>query len=127
MSCKQVGHFALHVPNQCLGQTLVLFRSAEKMRAGVPLTDADRWPWLQALADIIHANLSAGKRMVMACSALKVAYRNLLSREHTDDITYVSPSTSTRPECNYSATCANEFIPSIHDLAILQQYSLWNE
>src|SRR5581483_2263579 len=49
-----------------------------KMRAGVPLTDADRAPWLSALHDAIAAWLAAGENVVLACSALKVSYRALL-------------------------------------------------
>jgi gluconokinase len=48
-----------------------------KMAAGIPLTDADRWPWLRALADRIRADDRSGSS-VLACSALKRAYRDLL-------------------------------------------------
>jgi gluconokinase len=50
----------------------------EKMHQGTPLTDDDRLPWLQAIADWIDAKLRAGKRAVVACSALKRRYRDLL-------------------------------------------------
>ena len=49
-----------------------------KMRAGVPLTDADRWPWLHAVAGWMDQRLAAGQQAVIACSALKRAYRDLL-------------------------------------------------
>ncbi len=49
-----------------------------KMSAGQPLTDEDRWPWLQAIADEIDSICKAGGRAVIACSALKRAYRNVL-------------------------------------------------
>jgi gluconokinase len=49
-----------------------------KMSAGHPLTDEDRWPWLQAIADEIDRVCEAGGRVVMACSALKRAYREIL-------------------------------------------------
>jgi gluconokinase len=49
-----------------------------KMRRGIPLTDADRAKWLQALRNIITRSLDQGRSMVMACSALKAAYRDLL-------------------------------------------------
>jgi len=49
-----------------------------KMRAGIPLTDEDRAPWLQALHDAVVAWLAAGENIVLACSALKATYRNLL-------------------------------------------------
>src|SRR6185437_6910211 len=49
-----------------------------KMSAGHPLTDEDRWPWLQAIADEIDRLSASGKRAVIACSALKRAYRDIL-------------------------------------------------
>jgi gluconokinase len=50
----------------------------EKMRAGIPLTDADRWPWLEALAAWMDERIAQGKSAVITCSALKRAYRDLL-------------------------------------------------
>jgi gluconokinase len=52
--------------------------NVEKMRKGVPLTDEDRWPWLAAIADFIDATRAAGRRAVIACSALKRRYRDIL-------------------------------------------------
>jgi gluconokinase len=49
-----------------------------KMSAGHPLTDEDRWPWLQAIADEIDRVCMAGGHAVIACSALKRAYREML-------------------------------------------------
>ena len=49
-----------------------------KMSAGQPLTDEDRWPWLQAIADEIDRLSASGQRAVVACSALKRSYRELL-------------------------------------------------
>jgi gluconokinase len=50
----------------------------EKMHSGIPLTDEDRWPWLEAIAAWIDATRKAGSHGVIACSALKRAYRNIL-------------------------------------------------
>lgn len=50
----------------------------EKMRSGLPLTDGDRWPWLDRLRQQIEQLLSAGENAVVACSALKRAYRDRL-------------------------------------------------
>ena len=50
-----------------------------KMRAGIPLNDADRQPWLKYLARTISESLQAGESAVLACSALKQAYRDTLS------------------------------------------------
>lgn len=49
-----------------------------KMASGVPLTDADRDPWLRALAAEIASHQAAGGHVVMGCSALKRAYRDIL-------------------------------------------------
>jgi len=50
----------------------------EKMHSGIPLTDEDRRPWLEAIAAWIDATRKAGSHGVIACSALKRAYRNIL-------------------------------------------------
>lgn len=49
-----------------------------KMSAGEPLTDADRWPWLYAVRDWLSARTRSGERAVVACSALRRAYRDIL-------------------------------------------------
>jgi len=50
----------------------------DKMRQGVPLRDEDRWPWLESLRELIKQCLAAGENAVLACSALKEAYRRRL-------------------------------------------------
>ncbi len=55
-----------------------------KMRGGTPLDDADRWPWLAAIAAWIDATRSAGRHGVLACSALRQAYRDVLLRDRPD-------------------------------------------
>lgn len=55
-----------------------------KMAAGVPLTDADRWPWLDRLRALIDARLERGTGAVIACSALKRAYRERLGVARPD-------------------------------------------
>lgn len=49
-----------------------------KMRAGLPLTDADREPWLDAIGDWMDQRIAAGESAVVACSALKRSYRDRL-------------------------------------------------
>lgn len=49
-----------------------------RMQAGIPLTDADRAPWLAALSARLAAAQAAGEQVVLACSALKRAYRDKL-------------------------------------------------
>lgn len=50
-----------------------------KMASGTPLVDADRWPWLDRLAEEMRAILARGGSAVLACSALKQAYRDRLA------------------------------------------------
>jgi gluconokinase len=49
-----------------------------KMSAGQPLTDDDRWPWLKAIADEIDRLCGKQQHAVVACSALRRAYRDVL-------------------------------------------------
>ncbi|PCN46909.1 carbohydrate kinase [Curtobacterium sp. 'Ferrero'] len=49
-----------------------------KMEAGTALTDADRWPWLDVVAEWIRSHLDAGAPGVVTCSALKRSYRDVL-------------------------------------------------
>ena len=59
----------------------------EKMRSGRPLTDEDRWPWLKLLREQITRALTAKENAVLACSALKRAYRERL--RVSDDVKFV--------------------------------------
>ena len=59
----------------------------EKMRSGQPLTDEDRWPWLDCLRKQIERSLSAGENAVLACSALKRIYRDRLRA--SDEVKFV--------------------------------------
>lgn len=56
----------------------------EKMHRGEPLNDADRWPWLHAIADWIDATRQAGDHGIVACSALKRVYRDILVNKRPD-------------------------------------------
>jgi gluconokinase len=50
-----------------------------RMAAGVPLTDEDRWPWLDAIVAAMRAIEAQGSNAVLACSALRQAYRDRLA------------------------------------------------
>jgi gluconokinase len=56
----------------------------EKMHRGEPLTDEDRWPWLEGIAAWIDATRRAGNHGTVACSALKRAYRDILVGKRPD-------------------------------------------
>src|SRR3954451_529266 len=62
--------------------------NVEKMRTGHPLTDEDRWPWLNAIADEIERVCGRGEQIIIACSALKHTYRDVLLRGR-DDVRFV--------------------------------------
>jgi gluconokinase len=59
-----------------------------KMSAGIPLTDADRWPWLRIVADWIAERRARGAAGIVGCSALKRSYRDVL-READPDLKLV--------------------------------------
>jgi gluconokinase len=50
----------------------------EKMSRGIPLTDEDRWPWLEAIAAWLDERLARREPGIVSCSALKKTYRRLL-------------------------------------------------
>lgn len=55
-------------------------RNVEMMRAGRPLSDEDRLPWLRRLHDVVARHADRGESVVLACSALKAAYQEILGR-----------------------------------------------
>jgi gluconokinase len=54
--------------------------NVDKMRAGQPLTDTDRWPWLDKLNGILRHSAAKNESMVLACSALRESYRERLGQ-----------------------------------------------
>jgi gluconokinase len=58
--------------------------NVEKMHSGQPLTDEDRLPWLQGIAAWVEATREHHGHGVIACSALKRAYRKILSEDRSD-------------------------------------------
>ena len=68
------------------GDDLHLPESVAKMRAGVPLEDADRWPWLDRIGDYLSQPHPQGR--VVACSALKRVYRDRI-RAQAGDVCFV--------------------------------------
>ena len=60
--------------------------NVEKMAAGIPLTDADRWPWLAAVGDALAQADEPG--LVVACSSLKRSYRDAI-RAQAADVAFV--------------------------------------
>lgn len=60
-----------------------------KMSAGTPLTDADRWPWLEIIGKAMKAEYDKGHGVVASCSALKKVYRQKLAEAVGQPITFV--------------------------------------
>jgi len=60
----------------------------EKMRAGNPLNDDDRLPWLHRIGELIDAGLVEGHSTIVACSALKRSYRDIL-RRHAPNLVFL--------------------------------------
>ncbi len=81
-----------------------------KMAAGEPLTDADRWPWLDRIADKMRSILSDGKHAVFACSALREAYRKRLQRAGDVRIVFLKGDAATIRE--RLAIRAHRFMPA---------------
>jgi carbohydrate kinase (thermoresistant glucokinase family) len=63
--------------------------NVEKMRSGIPLTDDDRWPWLERLAQALKEAAQESGRAVGACSALRRAYRDYLTEIAEEPILFV--------------------------------------
>lgn len=62
--------------------------SIEKMASGIPLEDADRWPWLERIRSAMRERCGRGEGAVFACSALRQSYRRFL-RDGVDGIRFV--------------------------------------
>jgi len=66
------------------GDSLHPLANIHKMAAGIPLDDADRWPWLEIVGDELANTKAAG--IVIACSALKRSYRDVIRAKAPDTI-----------------------------------------
>ena len=69
-----------------------------KMEAGIALNDADRQPWLESLAGVIRQTLERGDSAVLACSALKQAYRDVLLIDRRVRVVYLKSDYATVAE-----------------------------
>ena len=66
------------------GDTLHPPENVAKMSAGVPLSDADRLPWLRRIAEVIDGWRARGESGVVTCSALKRSYRDIIIGDRPD-------------------------------------------
>lgn len=79
----------------------------EKMRAGIPLTDADREPWLRMIGE----RLAVGDGVIVACSALKRRYRDLL-REYAPGVFFAHLDPDREVLQEHLAARSHEYMPA---------------
>ena len=83
-----------------------------KMSAGIPLTDADRWPWLTAIRDWLNATVTSGAAgSIVTCSALKRSYRDLL-REASGSVRFVHLTSDPATLAERMEQRAGHFMPA---------------
>lgn len=82
-----------------------------KMRAGIPLQDADRFPWLEEIGRTLRQSQDAGIPMIIACSALKRSYRDLL-RMHVPGLVFVHLAGDRETLLARMTARSHEFMPS---------------
>ncbi len=61
----------------------------QKMSQGQPLSDSDRWPWLDAIRQLIDQLAQHDKSAVITCSALKQSYRDYLCQHHASEVQFI--------------------------------------
>jgi gluconokinase len=83
-----------------------------KMASGHPLTDEDRWPWLETIADWIRAHTEAGEAGIVTCSALKRSYRDVLRKGSEGNVVFVHLAGSRERISGRLNARMNHFMPS---------------
>ncbi|WP_432245951.1 gluconokinase [Arthrobacter sp. G.S.26] len=83
----------------------------EKMRTGIPLDDVDRRPWLMEIGRTLQLRQQAGEGVIVACSALKRRYRDLL-REHAPEVVFLHLQGSSDTLAARMAARNHEFMPA---------------
>lgn len=86
--------------------------NVEKMRAGIPLTDDDRWPWLERLAGALHEAADKKGAAMGACSALRRAYRQYLTDKAGEPILFVYLEGSREVIAERMARRQHEYMPT---------------
>ena len=87
--------------------------NVEKMRAGTPLTDEDRWPWLEALTAALKDAADKKKGVAVgACSALKKAYRDFITEKAGEPVLFVYLHGSREVIGERMARRSHEYMPT---------------
>lgn len=90
------------------GDDLHTPQAVEKMRQGIPLTDDDRWPWLDRVAEV----LATGAPILVGCSALKRAYRDRIRAGAGGPVTFVHLSGSRELIASRIAARTGHYMPT---------------
>lgn len=83
----------------------------EKMSDGIPLTDIDRWPWLNAVSTVLNKEVSNNQMAVSACSMLRRAYRDHLIERTNAPVVFVYLSGTRDTIAERMAQRKNHFMP----------------
>lgn len=86
--------------------------NVEKMRAGTPLTDADRWPWLEALSTALIQAAQKKDVAIGACSALKRSYRDFITEKAGEPVLFVYLDGSKEVIGERMAKRSHEYMPT---------------
>jgi gluconokinase len=89
------------------GDDLHSTEAVEKMRAGMPLTDDDRWPWLDRIADMLRKEAP----LIIGCSALRRVYRDRIRTGAEGDVTFVHLAGDRDLIASRMATRAGHYMP----------------
>ena len=71
------------------GDSLHPAANVKKMAAGIPLTDEDRWPWLEAIGERMEVERVTGHGVVVSCSALRHVYRDCLRKKVNGTVQFI--------------------------------------
>jgi gluconokinase len=86
--------------------------NVEKMRGGTPLTDEDRWPWLQALALALKEAADRKGVAIGACSALRRTYRDYITAQAGEPVRFVYLQGSREVIGERMARRSHEYMPT---------------
>ena len=71
------------------GDSLHPAANVKKMASGIPLTDEDRWPWLEAIGERMEVERVTGHGVVVSCSALRHVYRDCLRKKVNGKVHFI--------------------------------------
>lgn len=93
------------------GDSLHPTSNVEKMSRGIPLTDEERWPWLDTIGSAMVGTLAAKQSVVVSCSALRKVYRDRLRKATGGSLAFVFLTGSRELLMARMAARRNHFMP----------------